>query len=567
MKEGEGARVMISRVLPSLRFLLANLLIYPVCWSVSASPPESSYSQKIRTFHTHDEFEQTKAGQVEIHRGLAEESLQGLNHFLSQRPLPWNEVTVSTTGNANGTWVGTSRGAVRLISPGKPYEYFAGKRWLPSDHVTGIGFEEDGRVVWLETDEGFSRIEYRSMTLESKARQFEERIRRRHVRHGLTADSRLLIAGDLSSNRMISTDNDGLWTAMYLAAECFRFRVTREQVAREYAEQAVEVLMRLEEITGIPGFPARSIIQIGVDEQPGDGEWHTTPDGKWRWKGDTSSDEIVGHYFGYAIFHDLVADDSQKARVAAVVDRITNHILDNGYHLVDVDGKPTRWGWWAPEEIWNDPDETGLRALHLLSHLKVAIHVTRRTANRERFQAAYNDLIKSHRYHLLTLNQKINYPGHVNHSDDELAFLSYYPLMLYESEPGLRRTYMTSLTRSWRVEEAERNPLWNFIYAAGTGDEGSHLAESITTLQQIPMDLVEWKVVNSHRFDIPVNPVSDRFNRLQSLVVLPHDELPMMKWNGNPYRLDGGRDGMREDDGAFFLLPYWMGRFHGYISK
>jgi len=40
-----------------------------------------------------------------------------------------------------------------------------------------------------------------------------------------------------------------------------------------------------------------------------------------------------------------------------------------------------------------------------------------------------------------------------------------------------------------------------------------------------------------------------------------------MKWNGNPYRIDGGNGGRSEDDGAFFLLPYWMGRYHKLIGE
>ena len=40
-------------------------------------------------------------------------------------------------------------------------------------------------------------------------------------------------------------------------------------------------------------------------------------------------DEIVGHYFVYPIYIDLVADDSEKPALRAVIDRITNHILDN----------------------------------------------------------------------------------------------------------------------------------------------------------------------------------------------------------------------------------------------
>jgi hypothetical protein len=49
--------------------------------------------------------------------------------------------------------------------------------------------------------------------------------------------------------------------------------------------------------------------------------------------------------------------------------------------------------------------------------------------------------------------------------------------------------------------------------------------------------------------------------------VLPAGERPLIKWNGNPYRLDGGDGGRTEEDGAFFLLPYWMGRYHGIIEE
>ena len=350
---------------------------------------------------------------------------------------------------------------------------------------------------------------------------------------------------------------------MYLAAECFRYKVTGATEARDFARQAVQALMRLESITGIPGFPARSFIEAGKEEKPKDGEWHDTHDGKWKWKGDTSSDEIVGHYFGYAIYYDLVADEAERARIRAVVERITSHIVDNGFHLLDVDRKPTRWGWWAPEEIWADADETGLRALHLLSHLRVAVHIT---GNRK-YEAACEKLAKAHRYALLTRNQKINVPGHVNHSDDELAFLSFYPLLLYEEDAQLRKIYAWSLERSWRVERPERNPLWNFIYAVGSGSRDFDLEQSVKTLQEIPMDLISWTVTNSHRLDVVPDRNTDRFQRKQSLLVLPPDERPVMKWNGNPFAIDGGDGGRSEDDGASFLLPYWLGRYYKFIAE
>ena len=241
----------------------------------------------------------------------------------------------------------------------------------------------------------------------------------------------------------------------------------------------------------------------------------------------------------------------------------TDHILDHDYRLIDLDGKQTRWGWWGPSAIWEDATETGLRALHLLAHLRVASYMT----GNPRYQKAADELITRHKYHLLTRNQKINYPGYVNHSDDELAYISYYPLLQYEQDAQLREVYLDSLDRAWQVERPERIPLWNFIYAAGSKKPEFDRAESIRTLREIPLDQIEWTVTNSHRADVPRDMLADRFGKSQSLSVLPYDELPMTKWNGNPYRLDGGNGGRGEDDGAYFLLPYWMGRYHKLIGE
>jgi hypothetical protein len=521
------------------------------------------YTQTTRTFHSAGEFAKQTGGRVQLHRTADAAKARTLREL----PVAWPVVpfTVVAEQSPAVTWIGTERGAVRFTRSPDRKEYFAGLRWLPDDRVTGIGL--DGAVAWIETPQGFARMEDRSITLEEKSRIFIERIQARHNRWGLTADSHLDTPGDLATSRPVSTDNDGLWTAMYVAAESFRFKVTGAADARDNARRGMQAILRLEQITGIPGFPARSFIKPGVDVQPKDGEWHDTPDKQWRWKGDTSSDEIVGNYFVYPIYYDLVADEAEKRELRGAIERITSHIVDNKYQLIDVDGQRTRWGWWGPDVIWEDPDETGLRALHILSHLRVAIYMTADARLRAKFQAAYDDLIRNHKYHLLTRNQKVMVPGHINHSDDELAFLSFYPLLRYESDAALLDVFKDALERSWQVERPERNPLWNFIYAAGTKAAAFDREESVRTLAEIPMDQIKWDVRNSHRLDVPMDPMADRFKRRQALVVLPYGELPMSKWNGNPYNLDGGGGGRSEDDGAYFLLPYWMGRYHGLISR
>ncbi len=522
----------------------------------SRAPEGGADRQKTVTFHTPADFTRMTGGKVRIERALDSRTTAALRLDV---PLPDERLTVLVS-TPRAVWAGTWNGAMRVSGDRGRVEYFAGRRWLLDDHVTGIGL--DGDVAWIETPAGFSRIADVPMTLEDKSRAFVSQVQARHNRWGLTATSRLRVPGDLSTNTTVSTDNDGLWTAMYVAAECFRYAATGAADAREHARRGMQAIVRLESITGIPGFPARSFIKTGVDAQPADGEWHDTPDKAWRWKGDTSSDEIVGHYFVYPIYFDLAADDAEKPALSAALDRITNHILDHGYQLIDADGRRTRWGFWGPDAIWEDPDETGLRALHILSHLRVAMHMTGSEQYRAKYRAAYDDLVLTHKYHLLTRNQKVMVPGHINHSDDELAFLSFYPLLRYEKDPALSAVYKQALERSWEIERPERNPLWNVIYAASAAAAEFDRAESIRTLREIPMDLVEWDVTNSRRQDVPIDPSGDRFQRRQARIVLPYDELPIMKWNGNPYRLDGGSGGRAEDDGAYFLLPYWMGRYH-----
>jgi hypothetical protein len=547
--------------------LIVSWICSVVVLAVSAQAPrQQAYAQKTRTFHSAEDFARLSGGKVRIERQLDPQREMALRRTLT--PLPTTELTVINVQTPSVTWVGTRQGAVRLSRDNQVREYFAGLRWLPDDHVTGIGVESNDRnVTWIETPKGFARIEAVSMTLDEKSRVFVDRVQTRHNRWGLTATAHLRVPGDLTTNQMVSSDNDGLWTAMYVVAECFRYRVTGAADARENARRGMQAIVRLEAITGKPGFPARSFIKVGVDAQPGDGEWHDTPDKEWRWKGDTSSDEIVGLYFVYPLYYDLVADEAEKPGLRAVMERITNHILDNNYQLIDVDGQRTRWGWWGPDVVWEDPDETGLRALHMLSHLRVALHVTGNAQYRARYQSAYDDLVKTHKYHWLTRNQKVMVPGSINHSDDELAFLSYYPLLRYEKDPALLEVYRQSLERSWQIERPERNPLWNFIYATGTGAKEFDRADSLRTLREIPMDQIQWTVKNSPRLDVPIDPMNDRFKRRQALVVLPYDELPMWKWNGNPYNLDGGNEGRSEDDGAYFLLPYWMGRYHQLIGE
>src|SRR5262249_8329658 len=143
------------------------------------------------------------------------------------------------------------------------------------------------------------------------------------------------------------SDNDGLWNAIYVGAMAFRYTATGDAAARKQARQSLDALLELERLTGIPGYPARAVVTndelkagvdgVNLDERvrvPGETDkiWFRSPVEPAVWcKGDTSSDEMDGHYFAWYVYHELVADAAEKRQIAAVVRRATDHILRNGY--------------------------------------------------------------------------------------------------------------------------------------------------------------------------------------------------------------------------------------------
>ena len=474
--------------------------------------------------------------------------------------LPIQSLTGVALGPDGRVWLATRQGAV-CFQPDSPaghqWFYFWGKRYLNDNRVARIVAEKDR--AWVRTQTGISRIEFEPFDLERKSALFVARLQSRHNRYGYTADCDLLRSGDTSSFRMVPSDNDGLWTAIYVTAECFRFAVTHSPEALRQARLSLAALLRLESITGIPGFPARALIHRG-DYRAQEGEWHWTPDGEWEWKGDTSSDELVGHFLAYAVAYDLLPEESDRAPIRVAARRIAAHRLDHGLELVGFGGRVTRWGKYSPAyfQTAEGKEDKALNSLELLSHLRAAYHIT----SEERFLTAYRELIQECGY-LENVTQGVQETPHeVNYSDEELTFLSFYPLLRYEDDPVLRAQFQAALTRFWGSCQAERNPLWNFIYAAGTGATDYDTTAALESLERIPLDTVYWTVKNSQRVDLPRTPSTDRFREKQSLRALPPNERGVMKWNGNPFQLDYLSQGGSEDDGAFFLLPYWLGRFH-----
>ncbi len=489
--------------------------------------------------------------------------------------LPWTELTAIREIDGN-LWFGSTQGAFMLRSDGK-YNYYYGERWLPGNEVKHIAPGKDGSVLIL-TDAGLGEIHFQSMTLHEKAMYFEQQVRERHIRFGFNATLEGMEKGNVDTGTLSDSDNDGLWTAMYLGGEVFRYAVTQSDEALRNCRESLDAMERLYSINPVPGFPSRSFERSGYIEQLADPErWQHAKDPEWDWKATTSSDEAIGHVFVFGAMAELVNDAALRERAIRLLDTLMQHIVDHDWYMVDYDGKPTTWGKWNPEYVNARPKIVGDRKLNssnIIAMLQTAYHFTQKEIYKEK---AF-ELMEEHGY-LENLTRPISEIGQAledaddwskmlseswNHSDDEMYFLGYWGLYRYAFNDSLKAMYKEAIIDHWQAERPEKEGAWN-IFTALTGTPEFDLEEAIWYLQEYPLDLVNWEVKNSHRKDIVA--VAPNFRNQTIEEVLPPDELRIARHNANRFVLDEGGNGTAEfSAGDIWLLPYWMGRYLGVIS-
>ena len=501
--------------------------------------------------------------------GLSKCAKDGQWSIIKRRQgMPYEDVTALAINEADELWIGTSQGAI-LYKPneiGRQWFYREGKRYLPGNSVRSIAIVPGGTPVYFLTDGGVGRLDLVKTTLFEKAQKIEKRLNQRHRRMGLVAECYLDNPENPTSHTIHDNDNDGLWTAYHVAAMALSYGATKDPVSKDSAKESMHALYMLQNASGTPGLVARSVLppELGKTKGP---QWQPTPDGKMYWKSDTSSDEIDGHYLAFYTYYEHIAKDdpAEKALIDKQVRAISDYLIKNNYQLIDWTGKRTRWGFWNPEALNDNPEdyvEAGLNSLQILSFLKVTHYIT----GDAKYEEHYRKLAVDHHYLSNILLTKKCFPDENNHSDDQLGFVAWYPILQLENDPEVRRALGSGVQRHYAVVKPEKPSFYTFVYAT-IDPNGADIKVAAENLCEIPTDRRAWGMKSSHRADVQISPMLNRFNEQVLTRVLPADERVFTKWNLDPYIADEGGDGSLEDDGAAYLLPYWMGRFHGFINE
>ncbi|EPR65892.1 hypothetical protein [Cyclobacterium qasimii] len=489
--------------------------------------------------------------------------------------LPWPSLTSLT--EINGLlWFGSERGAFMQKEDGG-FNYYYGERWLPGDKVLHISQKNEDEVLVL-TDKGLGKLVFMSQTLAEKAAYYGEQVRERHIRHGFNSTLTSMEKGNMDTGRLADSDNDGLWTSMYLGGEAFRYAATGSADALQNVKESLDALERLYTINPVKGFPSRSFFRSGYIEKLADPDrWQHASDKEWDWKATTSSDEVIGHVFVFAVIAELVDNEALRKQAIGLLDQLMTHIVENDWYLIDYDGKHTTWGRWNPEYVNGFPTMVGDRKLNssnIIAMLQTAYHFT----GKEVYKKEAYMLMEKHGY-LENLMRPMEVIGKAqegsddwaamlseswNHSDDEMYFMGYWGLYRYAFTDELKEKYRLAIQDHWESERPEKDGLWN-IFGALVDRENFDLEEAVWYLQEHPLDMISWNTANSHRKDIKL--LEQNFREQTTDVVLPPDELMIRRHNGNRFTLDGGNGGGQEySAGDIWLLPYWMGRYLGVIS-
>jgi hypothetical protein len=346
-----------------------------------------------------------------------------------------------------------------------------------------------------------------------------------------------------------------IWTGHYLAAESFRYAVTKSPDALRNARRALDGIQGLVEVTtpAMPGLLARFLWPDSwwyadrmAAEEGGHGVYQGSPGGvPHRWLGNTTRDQYSGVFFGLAVAFDLVDDPDVRSRAADLVTRMLRFLLANGWNVPMPDGSYST-------TFLQRPDQQ-------LTLLQIG-----RRVNAAEFEHVY---VAHRAAHAGTVGLPISVEcqdTHGSYYKFNLNHINLYNLIRLE-EPGVPRDlYLSAFATLRGCTGSHENAHFNMIERGVSGPDG---ARDASTKKYLKL----W--LKRPRRDYYVD-LRDRYEACgedRACRVIPVDERVNTDflWQRSPFLLypDRRGDGTIETAAIDYLLPYWMARYYGVIAR
>jgi hypothetical protein len=371
-----------------------------------------------------------------------------------------------------------------------------------------------------------------------------------------------------------SSENDGLWSALVLAAEAYRFAATHDPAARTALATLLHGEQLRMQITGVPGLFVRQLIPPGITGlacPTDDASYAPSPDkttnvwvhatgafAGWCFKDNVSQDEYVGHIFALGAVARLVDDPELRAIAVDLLRQIGHHLVDHHMQFVDWDGRPTQWGKVYPQAGTDSP---GYLAVLGASFLGTAANAT----GDADLAAAYAQL-----GYTAYLDQIAVWSDCAsNWNDLSMLAASFHDVIA--SDAANRATWQQGFHDALVPQPLgilrERNAWYDLLWAESTPEpaiDPAVIGDAVCALREFPRS-------NHVVARAPTAPAACAGRHAEPMAATPLSIADRcattFAWWGNPYELRTcDADATQIDQPGAYLLPYWMGRYRGFIT-
>ena len=370
-----------------------------------------------------------------------------------------------------------------------------------------------------------------SRASESDALAISANIQARHTPFGSLLDP---IYASSTSNQIAGYTRCGdsaLWTGAYLAAESFRYNVTRAAGALQNVKSALSALKALADITGDNRLArcmvlASSPYAAGIASEEAHNNIRQNP--PWIWVDDTSRDQVVGAFFGLGLAFDLVDDPAVKTGASDLLTRLIGFISRHQ---------------WSPNDDIASTFEIRPEELQML--LQVARHVNpSNTVSGPFFVPPVGTGVE---FDVLSDSSYFKF---------NLDYMSFYHLVRLQNNGDNRGAYTTLRNHT----APHQNAFFNMIDRALRGPDAARDAETLALLDQ-------WLERPRRDFYVDVSSkVAVCGSEACQPVPVPLRSPATFLWEVDPFQLKGGGSGTIESAGVDYILPYWMARYYGLID-
>ena len=400
---------------------------------------------------------------------------------------------------------------------------------------------------------------------------------------GLGCSVEVEFAPDGSSTVLAYHDqgDSTIWTGNYVAAEAYRYEVTRDLQAKSFGLRGLECLLAMEEVSGKPGFIAR---WVGPAVPPflnhpesclPEHDCHILEEGPYAghyWLGNTSSDQYLGWWYGLSHAYEYLLDDPEdeplRERVRGAMGRVLDTLRSEDYIFTDPDGTVSTAG---PEIVGNEA---------LAFHLAAAFALEGRF--REMMPQVY--VAQWIPYSVLTffpITQWFQYFAfHLGHMAQHMLLREETLPLLMDHHRRMHRERLYDLVAD------TQQVMFDYI-AMGEGaveTDPRILEDDREALAAFP-DPPKRKIqpeLGPFEYDPVVDDLNAIFEFLEELLgtnmprITPQakDPFPLdqrcvtgFRWQTRPYEICSGTHPWHEFPGMDYLVAYWMGRHYGFLLQ